>query len=285
MRVSAIEQRSAVRRAHLPDLLAKKSRSTVSCADLGVQLLDLALAACLGIVANPGVKRPRRLLQQLLLPGVDLVRVDLVALRQVRHRRLLPQRLQGDLRLQPRVDLPSRPLPSSAPSSTTERPALQLSHRSQFRGPCVDGPSGARGKSVMPLRGRVQPCVRPADAAPMAAGPDEVRESDPKSLQRARSAWTPRVCPIPGSTGSSSRLTTLALPLDQRNPRQPSRASATWPEPRRTDCARVPPRRSARSCWRARPTPIGPTCARAAWQPRFCWRCLGVQAGSRRSRR
>src|SRR5258707_14307730 len=69
----------------------------------------------------------------------------------------------------------------------------------------------------MPLRGRVQPCVRPVDAAPMAAGPDEVRGSDPKSPQRARSAWTPRVSPIPGSTGLSSRLTTLALPLDQRN--------------------------------------------------------------------
>jgi hypothetical protein len=63
----------------------------------------------------------------------------------------------------------------------------------------------------MPLRGRMQPCVRPVDAAPMAAGLDEVRGPDPKSPQRARSAWTPRVSPIPGSTGSSSRLTTLAL--------------------------------------------------------------------------
>src|SRR5258708_11132318 len=69
----------------------------------------------------------------------------------------------------------------------------------------------------MPLRGRVQPCVRPVDAAPMAAGPDEVRGSDPKSPQRARIAWTPRVSPILGATGLSSRLTTLALPLDQRN--------------------------------------------------------------------
>ena len=65
----------------------------------------------------------------------------------------------------------------------------------------------------MPLRGRVQPCVRPIDAAPMAAGPDEVRGSDPKSAQRARSAWTPWVCPIPGSTGLSSPLTTPAFPL------------------------------------------------------------------------
>ena len=78
-------------------------------------------------------------------------------------------------------------------------------------------PFWCKRKSVMPLRGRVQRCVRPVDAAPMAAGPDEVRGSDPKSPQRARSAWTPRVSPIPSSTGSSSRLTTFALPLDQRN--------------------------------------------------------------------
>jgi hypothetical protein len=112
--------------------------------------------------------------------------------------------------------------PSHSPrSEATSKPAgLHLNKRlrlSHVQGPCVDGPSGARGKSVMPLRGRVQPCVRPVDAAPMAAGPDEVRGSDPKSPQRARSAWTPRVSPIPGSTGLSSRLTTLALPLDQRN--------------------------------------------------------------------
>jgi hypothetical protein len=52
----------------------------------------------------------------------------------------------------------------------------------------------------------------------MAAGPDEVRGSDPKSPQRARSAWTPWVCPIPGSTGLSSPLTTLAFPLDRTRP-------------------------------------------------------------------
>src|SRR4030095_10783933 len=42
------------------------------------------------------------------LPGLDLVRVHLVALRQIAHCRLLPQRLQRDLRLQRRVNLPSR---------------------------------------------------------------------------------------------------------------------------------------------------------------------------------
>jgi hypothetical protein len=34
--------------------------------------------------------------------------------------------------------------------------------------PSVGGSRGARGKSVMPLRGRVQPCVWPVDAAPIA---------------------------------------------------------------------------------------------------------------------
>jgi hypothetical protein len=48
----------------------------------------------------------------------------------------------------------------------------------------------------MPLRGRVQPCVRPVDAAPMAAGPDEVRGgSDPKSRRQA-----PRAAMMPNSS-------------------------------------------------------------------------------------
>ena len=44
------------------------------------------------------------------------------------------------------------------------------------------GPSGANGKSVMLPRGRVQRCVRPVEAALMAAGPDEVDGSDLNSL-------------------------------------------------------------------------------------------------------
>ena len=49
-----------------------------------------------------------------------------------------------------------------------------------------NGPFAAREKLVTPLRGRVQPCVRPIDAARMAAGPDEVRGSDPISLSRMK---------------------------------------------------------------------------------------------------
>ena len=81
--VGAVEHRSAVRRAHLPDLLAKKSRSTVSCADLGVQPLDLPLMRRLGVPPDARVEGARRLILKLLLPGVNLVRMDLVALRKV----------------------------------------------------------------------------------------------------------------------------------------------------------------------------------------------------------
>src|SRR3954451_7302308 len=189
--------------------------------------------------------------QQLLLPGVDLVRVNPVGARQFGYRPLALDRRQRHLRLECRpvllacllhVPLPRQPALLGA--------GLHLNQLSHFRGPCVDGPSAAREKVVMPLRGRVQPCVRPVDAARMAAGPDEVRGSDPKSAQRARSAWTPWVCPIPGSTGLSSPLTTPAFPLDRI---RPSGTSATWPEPR--DCGRVAPRRSARSCSQAPPIP------------------------------
>jgi hypothetical protein len=55
-----------------------------------VQLLDLALPVGLGIPPDPGIKGAGRLLLQLLLPGVNLVRVNLVSLRKVGHRRLLP---------------------------------------------------------------------------------------------------------------------------------------------------------------------------------------------------
>src|SRR6266404_8640012 len=101
-----------------------------------MQLLDLTLPAGLGIMANAGIKGPRRLLHKLLLPSVNLVRVNLVAHRKVRNRRLLPQRLQGNPRLQRRINLPSRSL-AHLPlrSLPTERPRLQLVNWSQNRGP------------------------------------------------------------------------------------------------------------------------------------------------------
>ena len=52
--------------------------------DLGAQLLDLALPLGLSVPANSGVEGASRLLPQLLLPRLNLVRVDFLSLRQVR---------------------------------------------------------------------------------------------------------------------------------------------------------------------------------------------------------
>jgi hypothetical protein len=50
-----------------------------------------------GIGADPCVKGAGRLLQQMLSPRIDLIRVHLVTLRKVRHRDLLPQSRRPDL--------------------------------------------------------------------------------------------------------------------------------------------------------------------------------------------
>ena len=63
-----------------------------------MQLLDLPFTDMLGLHPDPGVERPCRILQKLLLPGINLIGVNLIAHGEIRHRRLLPQRLQGDLR-------------------------------------------------------------------------------------------------------------------------------------------------------------------------------------------
>jgi hypothetical protein len=93
----AIEQRSPVRNAHLPDLRAKKSRSTTSSPILACRR---SISRSRSGGGRPALERPCRLVLKLLLPGVDLVGMYLIALGQVGHRRLLAQRLQGDLRLQ-----------------------------------------------------------------------------------------------------------------------------------------------------------------------------------------
>jgi len=77
-------------------------------ANLGIQLLDLPRRLSVHLLAHLRIKRPRRLLLQLLLPAVNLVGVNLIALREVGYSRLLPQRFQRDLRLQLRIDLASR---------------------------------------------------------------------------------------------------------------------------------------------------------------------------------
>src|SRR5271169_6029642 len=102
---------------------------------LGVKLLDLARRRRFRVYADPRIERPRRMVQKLFLPGVDLVGMNLMALRQVAYRRLLPHRLESDLRLQRRINLPSRlrhlplrPVPFGADF-------FQLSHWSQNPGP------------------------------------------------------------------------------------------------------------------------------------------------------
>jgi hypothetical protein len=55
-----------------------------------------------------------------------------------------------------------------------------------------------------------QCCVRPVGAVLMTAGLDEVRGSDPNQFFALECALTPWVVPIPGSTGLSSPLSTLA---------------------------------------------------------------------------
>jgi hypothetical protein len=55
--------------------------------------LDLARQRSLGMLPDLGVERPRRGIQQLLLPRVNLVRMNLASLRHTVRRRLLAQRL------------------------------------------------------------------------------------------------------------------------------------------------------------------------------------------------
>ena len=52
-------------------------------ANLGVKLFDLARRRRLRVHANLGIKRSRGMVQQLVVPGVNLVRMNLMALRQV----------------------------------------------------------------------------------------------------------------------------------------------------------------------------------------------------------
>jgi hypothetical protein len=87
---------------------------------------------------------------------------------------------------------------------------------SSLREPVVShvwtAPLAQEGKIGDAAFGRVRSCVRPVDAAPMAAGPDEVRGSGPNQFVAHEALETLRAYPIPGSTGSSSLLTTLAFP-------------------------------------------------------------------------
>src|SRR5579863_885420 len=100
-----------------------------------MQPLDLPLMRRLRAPPDARVEGARRLILKLLLPAVNLVGMDLVALSKVDDRRLLSQRLQRDLRFQPAVNPPSRLLRHRSLRLSNGAAALQLSLRSQKRGP------------------------------------------------------------------------------------------------------------------------------------------------------
>ena len=95
LRVTAVEQGSPVRRAHLPDLRGKKSRSTISSPNLACGVRSSVPPD----LAGPASEYPFRMFQQLLLAGVDLRRMDLMAHRQPGDLGLFPQCFEGDLPL------------------------------------------------------------------------------------------------------------------------------------------------------------------------------------------
>jgi hypothetical protein len=146
----AIELGSTVRRAHLPNLLAKKLFSIVSW--LGVKLLDLARQRRLGVQPDLRIKRPRRMVQP-ILPRVDLVRMNLMALRQVCYRRSASNAIlafspasifrfafvmlrsvlsqnPGPLHSPPPADMASFPLWGSAGDESVDVPCCQGRQRS-----------------------------------------------------------------------------------------------------------------------------------------------------------
>src|SRR5437868_7059603 len=99
-----------------------------------MQLLDLAFAHRFGVIAHTRIEGARRTLHELLLPGIDLVGVNLITLSKISHRGAFPERLQGNLRLQPSVNLPPR-LRHHSLLSPKERQLIQSSPWSQKPGP------------------------------------------------------------------------------------------------------------------------------------------------------
>src|SRR3954466_6678680 len=165
-----------------------------------MQLLDFALPVDFGIPADPRIKGAGRLLMQLLLPGVNLVRVDFVPLRQVRNRRLFPQRLQRNLRLQPRIDLPSRLFHHSLRLAYDGTARSQLPGRSQIQGPLHRRVPRPRHRPLAPRPRPAQSEGAPGVAANGEAGRRvSPQTADPSSLAEcALCRQTPEVgaeCP------------------------------------------------------------------------------------------
>src|SRR6516165_5783725 len=103
-----------------------------------MQPLDLPLMRRLRVPPHTGLEGARRLILKLLLPGVNLVGMDRVALRKVDDRGLLSHGLQRDLTLQPGINPPSRLLRHRSLRLSNGAAALQLSLRSQKPGPPLE---------------------------------------------------------------------------------------------------------------------------------------------------
>ena len=99
--VGAIEHSSTVRRAHLPDLRAKKSRSTVVVRSWRAASRSRVRERPRSRARHPG-RRPGPAVPEVASPGIDLVRVNLIALGQIGHPSPAPARL-------PARSLPSAP--------------------------------------------------------------------------------------------------------------------------------------------------------------------------------
>src|SRR6516162_11711098 len=104
-----------------------------------MQPLDLPLMRRLRVPPHTGLEGARRLILKLLLPGVNLVGMDRVALRKVDDRGLLSHGLQRDLTLQPGINPPSRLLRHRSLRLSNGAAALQLSLRPQKPGPPLNG--------------------------------------------------------------------------------------------------------------------------------------------------
>ncbi len=107
--------------------------------DLGVQLLDLAVLARLRVLARTPIKGPRRLFLQLLLPRINLVRMDLVALRQIGHARLSRTASSAIFAFSA-----AGVFPGGAPAGQTDRPNPRAPQKSESvkPAPTAQAPEG-----------------------------------------------------------------------------------------------------------------------------------------------
>src|SRR6476619_1013883 len=133
-----------------------------------MQLLNLAFAPRLTVSINPRIESPRRMLHQLLLPRVNLIGMNLVALSKIGHRCLFPQRLQRYPRLQRRVDPPSRLLHHfrSSPSGAADYPIMPLVPKSGSTSKNAGVSTTKRAGNIAPTRKAASPVLLKVGAGP-----------------------------------------------------------------------------------------------------------------------